>query len=161
MKNNCYARILEIQPINFILKSKYEKEQILDSYSQFLKACDFDFQIIIKTKKENVNSHINYIYENKTSNKKLQQEYCNYIKRLASSKYIFLKRFYLIYSIKTNNFETLNKVEKELQQRYSLIKEYFELCGNYVSDFSTYTDDQLCNFISTFINERENLYEFY
>lgn len=120
-----------------------------------------NFQIIIKTKKENAKSHINYIYNQNNTSNKLLHNYCDYINELTDSKYIFLKRFYLIYSIKTNEFENLIKIEKELNQQYNLIKENLEKCGNYVSDLSEYTEDQLCKLISTIINERENLYEFY
>lgn len=161
LKNNCYARLLKIHPINFSLKSEYEKEQIIDSYKQFLNLCDFDFQIIIKTKKENVNSHVNYILRKNVTSNKLLQEYCNYIENLINSKEIFLKMFYLIYSINGKNFESLIKVEDELNKKYNKIEKYLKNCGNDVDDLSGYTDEEFCNLISTFINERENLYEFY
>ncbi len=161
LKNNCFARIIKIQPINFNLKSEHEKDLVIDSYRQFLKVCNFDFQIIVKTRKENTKSHVDYICNNKNAPKHIQKQYCNYINELKNSNYIFLKSFYLIYSIKQDYLKNLIKVEKELNSKYSLIKECLEKCGNDVYDLSEYNDDKLCELISNFINEGESLYEFY
>lgn len=161
LKNNCFAKILNIQPINFGLKSESEKEIIIDSYRKFLKTCNFDFQIIVKTKKENTNSHLKIISKQENVPNRIKEQYIDYINELANSKYIFLKSFYLIYSIKQDNIETLNKVEKELDSKYNLIKDCLGKCGNYVQDLSEYGDEKLCKLISSFINERESLYEFY
>ena len=49
LKNNCYVMIMKVKPINYNLKSNFEKEAILNSYKIFLKTCNFDIQIIIQT----------------------------------------------------------------------------------------------------------------
>ena len=54
LKNSSYIKILEIIPINFNLKSELEKEAILNSYKIFLKTCNFNFQILIQSNKENL-----------------------------------------------------------------------------------------------------------
>ena len=46
-------------------------------------------------------------------------------------------------------------------KKYNLIKDCLGKCGNYVQDLSEYGDEKLCKLISSFINERESLYEFY
>ena len=67
LKNNSYIKIIKIYPINFNLKSELEKEAILNSYKIFLKTCDFNFQILIQSKKEEKsiseysNKYIEYI----------------------------------------------------------------------------------------------------
>lgn len=48
-------------PINYDLKSNLEKESILNSYKLFLKVCDFDIQILIQSKKEDLNSYVSQI----------------------------------------------------------------------------------------------------
>lgn len=161
LKNNCFAKLLKIQPINFNLKSEHEKEVVLNSYRQFLKVCNFDFQIIVRTRKENTKSHVDYIYQKENTPKHIKEEYCNYITELTNSNYIYLKSFYLIYSIKQDNPNDLIKIGKELSGKYSLIKECLEKCGNDVYDLSEYDDEKICKLISNFINEKESLYEFY
>ena len=53
-KNKKYIRIIKIIPINYNLKSDFEKQSILNSYKIFLKTCNFNIQILIQTNKENL-----------------------------------------------------------------------------------------------------------
>ena len=52
LKNNTYIKLIKIYPINFNLKSDFEKETILNSYKIFLKTCNFNFQILIQSNKQ-------------------------------------------------------------------------------------------------------------
>ena len=61
LKNNFYVMILKVKPVNYNLKSNLEKEAILNSYKLFLKTCDFDIQIIVKSQKQDLNNHISKI----------------------------------------------------------------------------------------------------
>ena len=63
-KKGEYLKILEILPINFELKSIEEKEAILYSYKTFLKTCSFDLQILIKSKKNDLEKHISNVFKN-------------------------------------------------------------------------------------------------
>ena len=65
LKNNFYVMILKVKPVNYNLKSNLEKEAILNSYKLFLKTCDFDIQIIVKSQKQDLNNHISKIINNK------------------------------------------------------------------------------------------------
>ena len=73
LKDNSYIKIIKIYPINFNLKSELEKEAILNSYKIFLKTCDFNFQILIQSKKEDLSKHFSKI-------KKINSEEENNIK---------------------------------------------------------------------------------
>ena len=75
VKNKNYIKILKIIPINFELKSNLEKEAILNSYKIFLKTCNFDIQILIQSKKEDLSKHISNINcQKKKEEKKLEQQ---------------------------------------------------------------------------------------
>ena len=54
LEENLYVKIIQINPINFNLKSELEKEAILNSYKLFLKTCNFDIQILIQSNKEDL-----------------------------------------------------------------------------------------------------------
>ena len=69
LKKNNYIKIIKIIPINFNLKSNLEKEAILNSYKMFLKTCDFDIQILIQSKKEDLSRHFSIIKNNLKNNK--------------------------------------------------------------------------------------------
>ena len=58
LKNDEYIKIIKVNPINFNLKSELEKESILNSYKIFLKTCNFNFQILIQSNKEDLTKHI-------------------------------------------------------------------------------------------------------
>ena len=90
MKNNKYLKIIKIKPINFYLKSELEKEAILNSYKIFLKTCNFNFQILIQSNKEDLSKHFSQINNNSNLEEKNIQEisnkYINYIKKLNNNK---------------------------------------------------------------------------
>ena len=53
-KENKFLKILKITPINYELKSKLEKEAILNSYKIFFNTCEFNTQILIQSRKEDL-----------------------------------------------------------------------------------------------------------
>ena len=66
MKDSSYIKIMKIIPINFNLKSNFEKDAILNSYKVFLKTYDFDIQILIQSNKEDLTPHISNLIEPKS-----------------------------------------------------------------------------------------------
>ena len=65
LKKNIFNKIIKINPINYDLKSDFEKKAILNSYKAFLKNCNFDIQIIIKSKQEDISKNIKEIEKQK------------------------------------------------------------------------------------------------
>ena len=86
LKNSSYIKIIKIIPINFNLKSELEKEAILNSYKIFLKTCNFNFQILIQSNKENLDKHISNINTQKNKEKENNDEK-NELDMLEESKY--------------------------------------------------------------------------
>ena len=120
-----------------------EKEAILNSYKIFLKTCDFDIQILIQSKKENLLGHINKIKENinEEKNKKrieISKKYINFIQKINKEKKSLSKVFYLIIKENINSSEE-NKISEKmikenLNEKYLKIKECLARCGNYVEE---------------------------
>ena len=106
LKDNSYIKIIKIYPINFNLKSELEKEAILNSYKIFLKTCDFNFQILIQSKKEDLSKHISNINNQKINENKNILEYSNkyieFIKTLNQEKKSSSKNLYIIIKYKNN-----------------------------------------------------------
>ena len=115
LKDNSYIKIIKIYPINFNLKSELEKEAILNSYKIFLKTCDFNFQILIQSKKEDLSKHISNINNQKINENKNILEYSNkyieFIKKLNQEKKSSSKNFYIILKYKNNDKE-LEEIEE-------------------------------------------------
>lgn len=79
LEENLYVKIIQINPINFNLKSELEKEAILNSYKLFLKTCNFDIQILIQSNKEDLSKHILKINSQKISKKKILKKFLKII----------------------------------------------------------------------------------
>lgn len=143
LKNASYIKIIEVIPINFNLKSELEKEAILNSYQIFLKTCNFDFQILIQSNKENLEKHISQINLQKKKEKeniqKIADNYIQYMKELNQSKKSSNKNFYIVIKNSVEN-EKIQKVEEsiieELNENYFKIKECLARCGNVVKDIN-------------------------
>lgn len=87
LKNEHYIKIIKIIPINYELKSDLEKKSILNSYKTFLNSCNFNLQILIQSKKENLEKHFFILEQKKNQIKDFQEKiiyekYIEYIKKL-------------------------------------------------------------------------------
>ena len=159
LKNNSYIKIMQINPINFNLKSELEKESILNSYKIFLKTCYFDIQIIIQSNKINLDKHIlninNQKNKEKESIKKISNNYINYIKELNQNKKSSNKNFYIVIKNPIENDKTEiveENIIEELNEKYFKIKECLARCGNIVKDINE--KEKIKELILSFVNKR-------
>jgi len=159
LKNKNYIKIIKIKPINFNLKSELEQEAILNSYKIFLKTCNFNFQILIQSNKEDLSKHINAINENliheKNSIQKISKKYIEYIKNLNHNKKSSTKNFYIILKEKNENKEILNFEEyavENLNDKYFKIKDCLSRCGNIVTDINE--KNEVISILFSFLNSR-------
>lgn len=162
LKDNSYIKIIKIYPINFNLKSELEKEAILNSYKIFLKTCDFNFQILIQSKKEDLSKHISNINNQKINENKNILEYSNkyieFIKTLNQEKKSSSKNFYIILKYKNNDKE-LEEIEElateDLNDKYFKIKDCLSRCGNIILDINNKKESK--NILFSFFNSRKYL----
>lgn len=161
LKNSSYIKILKIIPINFNLKSELEKEAILNSYKIFLKTCNFNFQILIQSNKENLEKIISDINSKKNKEreniKKISENYINYIKELNKNKKSSNKNFYIIIKNNIKDEKIEDNVIEELNEDYFKIKECLARCGNIVKDINEKEDAK--KILQSFINKRLVLLE--
>ena len=157
-KNKKYIKIIKIIPINYNLKSDFEKQSILNSYKIFLKTCNFNIQILIQTNKENLQKNINNIKNNlKKENKNflniIGNNYIELINKLNSNKKSSTKDFYLIISNIQEN-EKINEdiIIEELNEKYLKIKECLSRCGNSVININN--KNEVINILFSFLNSR-------
>jgi len=159
MKDNSYIKIIKINPINFNLKSELEKESILNSYKIFLKTCNFNFQILIQSNREDLSKHnLNIQNQLILENEKIQnisKKYIQYINKLNINNKSSSKNYYII--IKYINQQQDNDSAEayaleELNNQYFKIKECLSRCGNLVKDVSQKED--IKNIMFSFLNSR-------
>ncbi len=134
MKDSSYIKILNISPINYTLKSTLEKEAILNSYRNIFKSCNFNFQILIQSKKEDLKNHLNKLKENNLY-PEIKEKYKNYINYFINNKKSSNKKFYIIIKNSPSE-ENENVIIQNLENNYLKIKDLFGRCGNFVSEFT-------------------------
>lgn len=162
LKDNSFAKIIKVVPINYNLKSDLEKEAILNSYKTFFKTCNFDFQILIQSNKEDLSKHILKIQEyvrkeNNLNILKISEKYFDYITKLNNHKKSTCKNFYIVIKTKLNYNvkENINEVIKsELNEMFFKIKECLSRCGNIIYEIEN--KEELKKILYSFFNTRKN-----
>ena len=144
---NSFIKILKINPINYDLKSNLEKEAILNSYKNFLKACDFDIQILIQSKKEDISKIISQFKNLEEPNEKIKEirdNYIDFIKQKNEQKNSSSKNFYIIIRKKVDILKTTDeqianeevRAYEYLNECFFKIKETLTRCGNLVNEIN-------------------------
>ena len=155
LKDEVYVKVIKVSPINFNLKSNFEKEAILNSYKLFLKTCNFDIQILIQSNKKNIEKNIEKIKKNseKESNKlkKIINEYCNSINKINSKNKSSSKNFYIIIK-KYSEKNDIDLIKEELNNNYFKIKECLLRCGN--NTYNVITKEEIKEIIYNFLNKK-------
>ena len=157
IKKNKYIKILKVIPINFNLKTQLEKESVLNSYKIFLKTCNFDMQILIQSKKEDLSGHIENIQkisqkENNKIIKEYSKEYLKFIKEKNNKNKSASKNIYLIIKNNTDNLE--ENIIQELNEKYFKIKDCLIRCGNVVFECDK---TEIKNILFSFLNLKKFL----
>lgn len=130
------SKIIKVFPINYDLKSNLEKESILHSYKVFLKTCDFDIQILVQSKKENLSKHISNIQKSLSDEKNpkildISEKYIEFIKRKNEENKSSSKNFYIIIKSELNNLVNSEEIAiNNLNENYFKIKESLSKVGN-------------------------------
>lgn len=101
MKDDSWRLVLECSTINFLLKSEEEQNAIIMSFQRFLNSLDFPVQIMIRSKKLDIDGYIKNLNKlwDKQKNPLLQEqtyEYVAYLKKLVEVAQIMKKEFYII-----------------------------------------------------------------
>jgi len=101
LKNGSLRAILAVSAINYDLKSTEEQEAIITQYQNFLNSLDFPLQILITSRKINMNHYLDFLEKKeKTQNNELLKfqisEYRNFIDQLTSVSNIMDKKFYAV-----------------------------------------------------------------
>ncbi len=140
-----------------------EKEAILNSYKIFLKSCNFNLQILIQSKKENLSKHFLILEQEKsrreTKENIIYENYINYIKRLNSENKSSSKNFFIIihqddeYQEKRSPNKTEKIIFENLNEKYFKIKENLARCGNFVCELEK---KEIIDILYSFFNCRKN-----
>ena len=101
MKDGTLRAVLLISSINFALKSAEEQNAIIIAYVNFLNAIDFPLQIVIQSRKLNIENYLENLkkVEKEQTNELLRMQtadYRQYVNELIEIGEIMTKKFYII-----------------------------------------------------------------
>ena len=161
INNFKFVKIMKVNSINFNLKSELEKEAILNSYKIFLKTCQFNFQILIQSNKEDLSKNISIINNQlKSENNNISEiskKYIKYINELNNKNKSSSKNFYLIIKYENKNLNEINNIEnyayQELNDKYFKIRDCLSRCGNILEDINSKKEVE--EILESFINKRQ------
>jgi len=98
LSGNKKVSVLKIQPINFSIKPKNERESIMFSFQRFLNSLDFPTQILMKTESIKLDSYLNTL-KSKIQDKNflnIFEDYKKHLEEVISTKKIMNRVFYII-----------------------------------------------------------------
>ena len=123
-----------------------------------VKTCNFPFQIVIHSTKENLTNQEKEIHRlNEEENekiKKIAEKYLQYLKQLNNSQKSSRKKFYIILQSDLANPELQ---EDELKEKYLKIKECLSRCGNMVYEITE--KKETITLLQSFLQARSFAYD--
>lgn len=136
-KDHRYVKIVEVMPINFLLRSAREQRSIIYSFVSYLKISPVKLQFKVLTKRADINQHLETLREemkHETDERciALQKDYENLIRRIGSREAI-TRRFFIIFeyeSFTNNRASEETDAISALTTAVRTAKTYLQQCGN-------------------------------
>ncbi len=156
-RDHRYVKIIEVSPINFLLRSAREQRNIIYSFVSYLKISPAKIQFKVLTKKADVNRHLYKIEEeiaHETDEKcrVLQQDYANLVRQLGSKEAI-TRRFFLVFEYEGIGGRRGDEKDAiaELNSVVQTATVFLRQCGNEVIQYENdndFTVDVLYNLLN-------------
>ncbi len=136
-KDRRYVKIIEVIPINFLLRSAREQRNIIYSFISYLKISPVKLQFKVLTRRADINKHLETLREEmrmETDERclALQHDYENLIRRIGSREAI-TRRFFIIFEYEPFSANRGNEESDAISALTTAVrtaKTYLQQCGN-------------------------------
>lgn len=136
-KDRRYVKIVEVIPINFLLRSAREQRNIIYSFVSYLKISPVKLQFKVLTKRADIDRHLETLKDemkNETDERclALQKDYENLIRRIGSKEAI-TRRFFIVFEYEpfaNNRAAEKTDAISALRTAVQTAKTYLQQCGN-------------------------------
>lgn len=134
-----YVKIVEVLPINFLLRSPNEQRNVVFSFLSYLKIAPVKMQFKVISKKADISEYLEKIQQEIAAEEDeqcrvLQEDYARLIRSIGTKEAV-TRRFFLIFEFQSYDGNRKPK-EKEVYQymrtTVQTAKKYLALCGNVV-----------------------------
>ena len=134
-----YVKILEIEPVNFMLRSDEEQHNIICSFASWLKISPMTLQFKSITRRADSDKHVAMIRRELESEKSekcrlLGEDYIHLIKYVGSREAL-TRRFFLIFQyeeIRRRESDDFGQILSMMQTAEQNARTYFMHCGNVI-----------------------------
>lgn len=139
-KDHRYIKVVEVVPVNFLLRSAQEQRSIIYSFISYLKISPAKVQFKVLTKRADIDRHVETVrkeLERETDPhcRALQEDYLRLVRQLGSREAI-TRRFFLIFEYEELPGTRRGHEEEEaiasLQTAVRTASNYLRQCGNTV-----------------------------
>ena len=160
-----YIKILEIEPINFMLRSEEEQYEIICSFASWLKISPVHLQFKSITRKADSDKHIAMLRKEMATEeseqcKKLSEGYIRLIKDVGSREAL-TRRFFLIFryeELRRNENSDYGQICSTLLTAEQNARAYFMQCGNNILQPKD-PDEATAEILYMFFNRRSCIEE--
>lgn len=137
--DNRYVKMVEVLPINFLLRSPSEQRNIISSFLSYLKIAPVRMQFKVVSRKADIAEYLQKIQEEIDNEEDercriLQEDYMQLIRTVGTREAI-TRRFFLIFEYNAYN-RNKNPTEREvylyMKTAVQTAKKYLSMCGNVV-----------------------------
>lgn len=159
-KDHRYVKIIEVIPINFLLRSAREQKNIIYAFVSYLKISPVKLQFKVLTRRANINRHLETLREEMAGETDercvaLQKDYEALIQRIGSKEAI-TRRFFIIFEYEPFAGSRSNEeadARSTLMTAMQTAKTYLQQCGNEL--FIPENEDELAtDIIYSLLNRR-------
>ena len=139
-KDHRYVKVVEVVPINFMLRSAREQRNIIYSFVSYLKISPVKLQIKVLTRRADINRHLDTVRREMAQEKNeqcrlMQEDYLSFVQQIGAREAV-TRRFFLIFEYEPwNNTRRSEQEEEAIQSLQSAVhtaSNYLRQCGNEV-----------------------------
>ena len=139
-KDHRFVKVVEVVPINFMLRSAREQRNIIYSFVSYLKISPVKLQIKVLTRRADINRHLDTVrremaQEDNEQCRLMQEDYLDFVQQVGSHEAV-TRRFFLIFEYESWNNTRRSEQEDEaiqsLQSAVHTASNYLRQCGNEV-----------------------------
>ena len=160
-EDNRYVRLVEVLPVNFLLKAPEEQTKIIHKFIKFLRSAPEHFQILSFATKTDMSKFIAKIDEDieKETNAgciALQKDYKNLVMKIGATQ-ATTRRFFVVleYKKRAGITPTKNEIETQLETTRQRLLNYLSKCGNKVLTMEHNTQET-CKILFEILNRSES-----
>lgn len=155
-----YIKILEIEPINFLLRSPREQRSVIYSFASLLKVSPVRLQFKSFSRKADVNAYLDKLRRDAANEpdaavRKRHMSYIRFVKRLGSRDAVS-RRFFVIFQYEAPTNErniSYAEIVSTLETTARNFRTYLAQCGNAIVEHEN-EDEFLTDVFYTLLNRR-------